>query len=443
MKITLIEPAMIKKPLGLSEKPIFCFQPLAQGLLAGLTPPGIDVEVIDDRFETIIYDPSPDLVGISVKTFTARRSYQIAAKFREQGVPVILGGHHVTLLPEEAVEHADAIFIGEADLLWEKVVDDVLHKQLQAVYNGGREERYPPVKFNRAVLNKKRYLPAATVESARGCPFNCSFCSVSTFFGQTLRRRAVGELVDEIRAAGRPTVLFVDDNIVGEVESAKELFQALIPLKIRWMSQASISMAQDLELMNLMSKSGCAGVLVGFESLLATNLKMINKTWNTARQDYVQSLQIAREFNISIVGSFIIGLDNDTPESLDEILDFAVRQKMFAVLFNMLIPFPGTDLYRQMEREGRLRYRKWWLDPAYTYGEAVYNPLHFSAGQLAIKRMEMYKKFYGPASILKRSPAALDFLRDPWRSFIYLLMNLPGYRQEMQRFGKHLGSYIL
>jgi radical SAM superfamily enzyme YgiQ (UPF0313 family) len=439
MKITLIEPAMIKKPYGLSEKPIFCFQPLALGVLAGLTPQHIDVEVIDDRFETIDYAAPRDLVGITVKTFTARRAYQIADEFRRRSTPIILGGHHVSLLPDEAREHADSIFIGEAESLWATVLEDVCQGQLRSVYQGGREAHYPPIRINRAILQKKKYLPAATVETARGCPFNCNFCSVTTFFGHTFRRRSVGQLVDEIRALDQKTILFVDDNIVGDVESAKELFTALVPLKIRWMSQASISMTRDFELMAIMRKSGCAGVLVGIESLFSDNLKEMRKGWNVSHQDYTQALQIMREHGIATIGSFIVGLDNDSNESLDATLEFAIQQKLFAVLFNMLIPFPGTELYKQFQNEGRLRYEKWWLDASYRYGQAAFQPKNFSAHWIEQKRMEMYRQFYGAKSIAKRLLDPHSNLQDPWHMLVYLMINLPGYAQEKARLGKRLG----
>jgi radical SAM superfamily enzyme YgiQ (UPF0313 family) len=439
MKITLIEPAMIKKPKGLSEKPIFCFQPLALGVLAGLTPPDINVEIIDDRFETIDYAAQRDLVAISVKTFTACRAYQIADQFRKRGTPVILGGHHVSLVPEEARDHADSIFIGEAEMLWANVLEDARQGRLQPVYQGGREAQYPPIQINRKILEKKNYLPAATVETARGCLFNCNFCSVTTFFGHTFRRRSIGSLIDEIRALSQKTILFVDDNIVGDVESAKELFTALVPLKIRWMSQASISMTHDLELVELMRKSGCAGVLVGIESLFSDNLKDMRKGWNNAQQDYTQSLQIAREHRIAVVGSFIVGLDNDTNESLDATLEFAIQQKLFAVLFNMLIPFPATELYKQFQNDRRLRYETWWLDPDYRYGQAVFIPKKFSPQQIEQKRMEMYRKFYGSNSILKRLLEPLANAQDIWHAMVYLMINLPGYGQENSRTGKRLG----
>jgi radical SAM superfamily enzyme YgiQ (UPF0313 family) len=397
------------------------------------------LELLDDRFENIDYTAPRDLVGISVKTFTARRAYQIADQFRQHGTPVILGGHHVSLQPEEAREHADAIFIGEAETLWTTVVEDASQGLLRPIYQGGREAQYPPIKINRNMLEKKKYLPAATVETARGCPFNCNFCSVTTFFGHTFRRRSIGPLVDEIRGLKQKTILFVDDNIVGDIESAKELFTALAPLKIRWMSQASISMTGDLELMELMRKSGCAGVLVGIESLFDQNLKDMRKGWNIARQDYAQSLQIAREHGIAVIGSFIVGLDNDTNESLDATLEFAIRQKLFAVLFNMLIPFPETELYKQFEHENRLRYAKWWLDADYRYGQAVFQPKNFSAQWIEQKRMQMYRKFYGGSSILERLQEPLANTRDIWHAMIYLMINIPGYSQENSRTGKKLG----
>ena len=397
------------------------------------------MELIDDRFETIDYTSPSDLVGISVRTFNARRAYQIADEFRRRGTPVILGGHHVSLQPEEACQHADAVFLGEAEMLWAEVLQDTRQGRLQPVYQGGRESHYPPIQINRAILKNKKYLPAAVVESGRGCPFNCNFCSVTTFFGHTFRRRSIGPLVDEIRSLHQRTILFADDNIIGDIESAKELFAALAPLNIRWISQASISMTRDPGLMELMRKSGCAGLLVGIESLFNDNLKDIHKGWNNAHQDYAHSLQIARQHGIALVGSFIVGLDNDTNESLDATLEFAIQQKMFAVLFNMLIPFPATELYAQFQKDGRLRYEKWWLDANYRYGQAVFQPEHFSTQTLERKRMEMYRKFYGAKSIAGRLLDPRSNLQDPWHALVYLAINLPGYAQESARTGKKLG----
>jgi radical SAM superfamily enzyme YgiQ (UPF0313 family) len=439
MKITLVEPAMIKNSRGPSEKPIFCLQPLALGVLAGLTPPGIEVEIIDDRFENIDFSSTRDLVGISVKTFTARRAYQIADEFRCRGTPVILGGHHVSLMTDEAIQHANSVFVGEAETTWATVLDDMRYNRLQRQYIGSRESICPAVPVKRTLFDKKNYLPVVPVETARGCPFNCSFCSVSVFFDRTFRRRNIGQLIDELRALSRKTIMFVDDNIIGEVESAKELFSALIPLKLRWVCQASIAMTRDLELMDLIRKSGCAGVLVGIESLFSDNLKEMHKSWNNSRQDYSESLRVARAYNVAVIGSFIIGLENDTEESLDATLEFTIQQKLFAVLFNMLIPFPQTELYKHFQRDGRLRYATWWLDENYRYGQAVFQPKDFSAQWIEQKRMELYRKFYGAQSIITRLLNHQSNLCDPWHALVYLMINLPGYSQENSRTGKQLG----
>jgi len=439
MKITLIEPAMIKNPKGPSEKPIFCFQPLALGVLASITPPEIEVEIVDDRFETIDFSSPRDLVGISVKTFTARRAYQIADEFRRRGTPVILGGHHVSLMTEEALQHANSVCVGEAETAWKTIVDDLHHNRLQPYYLGSREPICPSTPAKRTLFDKKNYLPIVPVESGRGCRFNCSFCSVSVFFGHTFRRRNIGQLIDELRTLSRKTIMFVDDNIIGDVESAKELFSALIPLKLRWISQASIGMTHDLELMDLMRKSGCAGVLVGIESLFSDNLKEIHKRWNNSHQEYSETLRVARAYNVAMIGSFIIGLENDTDESLNATLEFAVEQKLFAVLFNMLIPFPQTELYQQFQREGRLRYPTWWLDENYRYGQAVFEPKNFSTQWIEQKRMQMYRKFYGARSIITRMLDCQSNMHDPWHALVYLMINLPGFSQENFRTGKRLG----
>jgi len=320
------------------------------------------------------------------------------------------------------------------------VIEDAGHAQLSPIYQGGRESAYPSLQVNRRLLDKKHYLPAPTVETARGCPYNCSFCSVSTFFGHTFRRRSIGQVVDEVRRLGHKTILFVDDNITGDIESAKELFAALVPLHLRWMSQASISMTQDAELMELMRRSGCAGVLVGIEALFDDNLKAIGKRWNTARQDYASALGLLRQHNLPVVGSFIIGLDHDTEDTLEATLEFAIQQKFFAVLFNLLTPYPQTGLYRQLEQQGRLRYAAWWLDPAYRYGQAVFQPLNFSSQWIEQKRMQMYREFYGGRSILQRLCEPLANAQDAWHALVYLLINIPAYTQEKARTGRPLAG---
>ncbi len=438
MKITLIEPAMIKHQ-GLSEKPMFCFQPLTLGLLAGITPPDIEVEVLDDRIDSIDFGEPTDLVGISVKTFTAHRAYEIAAEYRARGVKVVLGGYHPSLVPEESLAHADIVVIGEAESVWQNLLDDLGRHEVRRVYQGEREKKYPVGCIKRSVFATKKYIPMTMIETARGCPYRCSFCSVTTFFGHKYRQRTPESVLREIEEQGTRRVFFVDDNIVGDPDSAKALFRALIPLKVQWISQASISMTSDPELMDLMQKSGCAGVLVGLESIVPQSLKQIHKGWNT-KQSYAASLHMVREHGIAMVGSFMIGLDHDTPESLAETLGFAIDQKMFAAMFNLLVPYPGTELYRDFERNGRLLYPHWWLDPGYAYGKVSFRPCHFSPNELAELRLELYRRFYDQRSVVRRMLDLEANSRDIWHLFSYLTLNLPAYRQELQRQGKLLGA---
>jgi radical SAM superfamily enzyme YgiQ (UPF0313 family) len=439
MKVTLIEPAMIKNN-NFSEKPSWQLTPLTLATLAGITPPDVDVEVFDDRIEEIDYDSPCDLVGISVKTFTARRAYQIADEFRERGVPVILGGHHPTLLPEEALEHADSILTGEAEDVWEDVLKDARCGRLQKLYHQALTLPLEKVKVNRSVFAGKKYLPIGMVETTRGCPFSCNFCSVTTFFGRSFRHRPPAEVVAEIMSLDKKFIFLVDDNIVADKEAAKELFRALIPLKIRWISQASLTMTKDRELMRLMHESGCAGVLTGIETISRANLKQIHKSWNTVGIGYDEALKIARDHGIAIVGSFILGMDEDTPESLDELLEFTIHERFFAVLFNLLTPYPGTTLYSQFLQDGRLLHPKWWLDPDYTYGSVVFKPKNISIHDLEQGRLRLYREFYSPASMLKRFWEPKANLQDLWHAFTFLTMNLPANREEQMRFGKALGA---
>lgn len=439
MKITLIEPAMIKQK-DFGEKPSWQLTPLTLAALAGLNPPDVEVEAVDDRIETIDYDSPRDLVGISVKTFTARRAYQIADEFRKRGVPVVLGGHHPTLRPDEAALHADSVVTGEAEGIWDELLSDAKKHQLKPRYHHKETLPFEKVRVNRAVFAGKKYLPIAMVETTRGCPFSCNFCSVTTFFGRSFRHRPPREVVAEIESIGQKFVFLVDDNIVADKEAAKELFRALIPLKIRWISQASLTMTKDKELMRLMHASGCAGVLTGIETINRTNLKQIHKSWNTVGIGYDEALKIARDNGIAIVGSFILGMDEDTPATLDQLLEFTIHERFFAALFNLLTPYPGTDLYAQFLREGRLTHPQWWLDPAYTYGSAVFQPKSISAHDLEQARLRLYRSFYGPASLLKRFWEPKANLQDLWHAFTFLTMNLPANKEEQMRFGRALGA---
>jgi radical SAM superfamily enzyme YgiQ (UPF0313 family) len=379
-------------------------EPLAPATLAGLTPRDCDTQIrfYDDRTEAIPFDEPTDVVAMSVETYTAKRSYQIASEFRRRGVPVVMGGFHPTLVPNEASEYAESIVVGEAEGLWPSVLEDFRNGRLRRVY---RQPKRPPLtglRPDRSIFAGKRYLPVGLVEAGRGCHFRCEFCAVQSYFGNTQTRRPVDEIIDEIRRIRKPLIFFVDDNITSNMDQAKEFFRALVPLKIRWVSQASINAAHDEEFLQLIKASGCQGLLIGFETLNPENLRQMGKSFNTMKGGYEKALENLRRHSIRLYVTFILGYDEDHGDTLRETLAFAERHRFYIVAFNHLTPFPGTPLYQRLQQEGRLLYDRWWLDPEYRYGMVPFTPRGMTAGQVKERCIEARQVFYGYPSIFRR-----------------------------------------
>ena len=286
MKLTLIKPN-----IGRREHSLYVdnasMEPLQLGILAALTPKDIEVVMYDDRLENIPYDEPTDLVAITVETFTARRSYEISEEYMKRGVKVIMGGIHVTLIPEEVKEHCDSIMIGDAEDKWEEMIEDFKKNKLKKEYKCNPVcIPQKGVMTRRDIFEGKKYMPITLLQFSRGCRYNCKYCASSVYFKQKHFCRDVEEVVEEIKSQKRKLLFFVDDNIVGDKEKAKELFKALIPLKVKWVSQGSIDMLDDDELMKLMVKSGCLGHVIGFESIKPESIKFMNKGVN---RKYVQN----------------------------------------------------------------------------------------------------------------------------------------------------------
>jgi radical SAM superfamily enzyme YgiQ (UPF0313 family) len=379
-------------------------EPLAPATLAGLTPRDRDTEIrfYDDRTESIPFDEPTDLVAMSVETYTAKRAYQIASEYRRRGAPVVMGGFHPTLVPDEVSEYAESIVIGEAEGLWPEVMEDFRNGRLQRVY---RQPKRPPLtglRPDRSIFAGKRYLPVGLIEAGRGCHFRCEFCAVQSYFANTQTRRPVDEIVEEIRRIKKPLIFFVDDNITSNMEQAKEFFRALIPLKVRWVSQASINAAHDEEFLKLIKASGCQGLLIGFESLNPANLQRMHKGFNMMKGGYEKALANLRRHEIRLYATFILGYDEDAADTLQETLAFAQRHRFYIVAFNHLTPFPGTPLYNRLQAEGRLLYDKWWLDPEYRYGMVPFAPRGLTAEEVKQRCIEARQKFYGLSSVLRR-----------------------------------------
>ncbi|MBI3967924.1 MAG: B12-binding domain-containing radical SAM protein [Chloroflexi bacterium] len=419
MRLTLVHPCVGRRR---DEPYIRAWQmePLAPAVLAGLTPPDVMVRFYDDRMESIPYDEPTDLVAISVETYTAKRAYQIASLYRRRGVPVVMGGFHATLVPDEVSEYAESIVVGEAEGHWPQVIEDFRHARLRRVY---RQSSRPPLhglRVDRSIFAGKRYLPIALVEAGRGCHFRCEFCAIQSYFDSTQTRRPTEEILAELvelKRAGKKLIFFVDDNITSNPRQAKELFRAMAPLGIRWVSQASINAAHDEEFLQLLRASGCQGLLIGFESLNPENLRRMNKSFNTMKGGYEVALANLRRHGIRLYATFILGYDGDDEDTCRETLAFAQRHRFYIVAFNHLTPFPGTPLYRRLEREGRLRFDRWWLDPGYRYGAVPFEPRGLSAETVRRRCLEARFAFYGLPSILRRS---LDFRVNGGSPFMWL-----------------------
>ncbi|MDB6064197.1 MAG: hypothetical protein JWR26_405 [Pedosphaera sp.] len=422
MRLTIIHPCIGRKP-GQKYIRTWQMEALPAATLAGLTPKDVEVRFYDDRMEQIPFDEPTDLVAISVETYTAKRAYQIASEFRRRRVRVVMGGFHATLCPEEVAQHAEAVVCGEAESLWPRVIDDARHDRLEKFYRQTGRPSLADLKPDRSIFRGKRYLPIGLIEAGRGCHFKCDFCAVQTVFNSTQTRRPIDAIIAEIAPLRRERKLFffVDDNITSNMEQAKEFFRALIPLRIRWVSQASINAAHDDEFLELLVRSGCQGVLIGFESLNPANLKDMNKAFNTMRGGFEKALQNLQRRRIRVYGTFIFGYDRDTTDCFNETVEFAKEHALYIAAFNHLTPFPGTPLYARLRDEGRLLYERWWLDDRYSYNQIPFQPRGMSPAELQRNCLAARREFYSWGSIVKRGFAPVNrsdwFM---WRNF-YLI----------------------
>ncbi|MGH1363851.1 MAG: B12-binding domain-containing radical SAM protein [Calditrichia bacterium] len=434
MRITFIRPNLYDM------RSSDALQPLVFSILKGLTPDDVETLFYDERLEAIPFNEATDLVAMTVETFTARRSYQIADEFRKRGVPVVMGGYHATFLPDEALEHADAVVIGDAEGLWEMVVEDTRTNSLQKIY---RQDVHPGLKqlnYDRSIFRGKRYRPATPVQYGRGCRFACDFCSIHAFYGKDLRQRDIPEVIAEIKALSPHHVFLVDDNLFVDLDKARALFEALIPLKITWSCQVSIDITRHEDVLRLMRRSGCISALIGFESLNEDNLAQMKKKWNVKYGDYEVAIKKLKSLGIMLYGTFVFGYDHDTPDSFRTTLDFALRHNFFLANFNPLMPTPGAGLYDRLEKEGRLLYDKWWLAESYRYGDATFQPKNMTAKQLTDGCFMARKEFNYYNSIFRRAFSYRDNWFNPYRLGIFLASNVVARWEILDKQGRTLGG---
>ena len=404
--------------------------------VAALTPPDWHVTIIDEKIETLDLDQEADLVGITTMTTTVQRGYEIADHFRQQGVKVVMGGMHVSALPDEALHHCDSVVVAEAEGLWPELLRDFAQDALQPVYK--HDGLLPPLTAlpcpDWALYRSKPYLPVHFVETTRGCPIDCEFCSVTSTFGGRYRNRPHDEVLSELRAL-RPfkgrfvlenCVLFVDDNIVSNRAYARELLTRVAELKIRWFGQASVNIASDPELLTLCQKSGCVGLFLGFETLSPATLASIGKRVNRP-SEYYDVVRKIHDHGIGIDGSFVFGFDTDDDGVFERALEFVLQAKIEVVYFSILTPYPGTRLYERLARENRILTRDW---SCYDANHVVYRPKNFTPDELWDKYYRALRAVYSFPSTLKRLWGTTA-----WKNFFYP-MNL-GFRQSVFKLGSN------
>jgi radical SAM superfamily enzyme YgiQ (UPF0313 family) len=401
VKVTLITPHIGRKR---ADEYVHTWQmePLPMATLAGITPDWVEVAFYDERVEPIDFDDRTDLVGIAVETYTAKRAYEIAAEYRRRGVRTILGGYQVMLVPDEAQRYADSILVGYAEPLWEQVLEDAARGGLQRRYVQNRAQPYAFGLPRRDIFGGKRYFKLSCVETGRGCPLHCNFCSIAAVTGSTFTPRPTESIVEELRTLGRRPVFFVDDNFVSNIKRTRELCEALIPLKLNWVGQGTLAMARDEELLALMAASGCRGMLIGFESLKRETLLAMDKKINTVMGEYEELIDRVHRHGISIYGTFIFGYDTESAKEAMETVETAIRLGVGMGAFNHLLPFPGTPLHANMLAEGRLHDPEWWLSPDYRYGDISFSPSTMSGEQLHELCLRARHRFYSYPSIARR-----------------------------------------
>lgn len=327
--------------------------------LASLFPRDWQVEVLDEAVEPLIVDEGPDLVCITTLTPLAPRAYAIADRYRKLGVPVLLGGIHASALPQEALAHADAVVVGEAEGVLPRVLEDFGRGGMRGVYRHHELvdlRTVPPLR--QELVEAKPYFMKSLLQTTRGCPHDCEFCTVTAYYGNTFRRRPLETLRRELEAFSRSYLFVVDDNIIGHRRHAFEVFSLLGEFGVRWWGQASLAIANRPDLLEACADSGCLGLFLGFESLDQQLLNDSSKRFNRV-EEYLEVVRKIHDAGLGVQGSFIFGLDGESEGCFDRFLEFATAAQLDAVLCGILTPFPGTRLAARMEEQGRVLHHDW------------------------------------------------------------------------------------
>ena len=436
-RLLLISPVAQKSLMGGG----FWFRLPCVGLLkvAALTPPGWEVSIVDEKVEKLDLEQDVDLVGITAVTTVVQRGYELADHFRGRGIPVVMGGMHVSCLPDEALEHCDSVVRGEAEVLWPKLLQHFEAGRMQRIY--AHENGLPSLVSlpapNWDLLRPKNYLSVHMVETTRGCPIDCEFCAVTSAFGGTYRNRSQEEVLTELKGL-RPfeglltlknCVLFVDDNIISNRAFARQFLQRIADLGLHWFGQASMNIAKDAEILKLCQKSGCAGLFLGFETLSNEALASVGKRVNKP-SEYLDVVNKLHDHGIGIDGSFVFGFDSDDPGVYDRTVEFVLKAKLEVVYFSILTPYPGTRLHKRLMAEDRLLTSDWSL---YDANHVVFRPKNCTPDELLAGYCRALREVYTIPSIMRRMWGTTA-----WKNLFYP-MNF-GFRHGVNRLARSVGQ---
>lgn len=407
MKILFVNPAY-KDDVVWNIK-YYKMPPIGLATLATCTPEEYDVKIIDENVSKIDYNEEVDLVAITSITPIAPRAYEISQNFRKLGKKVIIGGIHPSMFPEEAKKYADSVVIGESETIWPMILEDFKKNKLKRSYLG---KTTPPDKIpipRNDLLDLNKY-SVEIIQTSRGCPFNCEFCSVNKFNGTTLRQRPIQDVIKEVEIIKKKKITFVDDNLIGfgkkNEERAIHLFNELKQFNIRWGSQTSINMGSNDDVLKAASDSGAFGFFIGMESINSSTLNQMKK-WMNIRigiKNYKKVIKKIHNYGITITGSFVLGNDTDNKDIFKKTIDFADFLELDRIQFTISTPFPGTELYKRLHRENRLIYTNYPSDwKLYDFFHAVFKPKYMTSEELEIGMIDAYQKADSLPSLLKRA----------------------------------------
>lgn len=422
MRIRLIAPRMSLRPMD-SEFKRLMTPSISLLVLAALTPEEHHIEIEDENLAPITIDSSPDLVGITCNVDMSQRGFNIAQKFRALHIQVIMGGIFPSSCPELVLNHADSVCIGEAENLWQSILDDVRQGTLKKIYQwkGTPDLNGVPRPKWEAIDNKK-YLYTNIVTTSRSCPHGCEFCYNSCDYTiKKFRRRPIKNVLAELERLKIKQVFFVDDNFIGDTSWAKEFLAVIKPMNLTWHAAVSVDIGRKLELLDLMTDTGCKSLYIGFESINASSISSVNKKQN-AVDHYEKTITAIHDRAMMINASMVFGFDHDQPSVFDTTLDWLVSNRIETMTAHILTPYPGTILYKRLEAEGRIIDRNF---AHYNTAHVVYQPKLMTPEELYQGYLGMYERFYSLNNIWKRRPIS----KAEW--YPYFLFNF-GYR----KFGK-------